>query len=419
MNLPGARGLFGLVVLCGGCAAPDVQVGTTHAPVVFGELSPAGGIEDAVLMVRTTVDGVEVLCSASLVAPRLVLTARHCVARLEDGPFNCTPRGELVDNPTGAGRLGLDLPAESLELYGGSTPRKEPIANGQRVISTLSDTICLDDIAFVVLDRPVPLPALSMRLETTTSVGEPAVLVGYGLDEKQSQTIDYRTQPRRRKAELSIADVGPDSIDDGVTTAAPRTLWLKGPSGCSADSGGPLLSEKTNAIVGVYSLLDGATCTDSDVRNEFVHVRPFKGLIEEAFTAAEAEPLAEQSTAPVPEPSEASPETGTAPFVQSSNHASTGCGIAGSSLGAFPASTGAWLCGLAVVACAARRRTGGARGTRRVSAGLRADRPAPDLAPPSRLSRSHAGPAWRRRREARWLGRSSVVEPSAQLSRKE
>jgi len=319
----------------------------------------------------------------------LVLTARHCVARLEQGPFNCTARGELVDNPTGGGRLGLDLPAQSLELYGGSTPRKEPLAQGQRIISTLSDTICLDDIAFVVLDRPVALPALSMRLEATTRVGEPVVLVGYGLDEKQSQTIDFRSQPRRRKAGLSIADVGPDSIDDGVTTAAPRTLWLKGPSGCNADSGGPLLSEKTNAIVGVYSLLDGVTCTDSDVRDEFVHVRPFKVLIEEAFAAAEAEPLAEQSTAPVPEPSDASPETGTAPLVQSSDHASTGCAIAEPRLGAFPASTGAWLCGLAVVACTARRRAGGARGARSVSAGLRADRPAPDQALQPRPSRSH------------------------------
>jgi hypothetical protein len=358
----GARGLLGLFVLCGGCAAPDMRIGTTRSPVVYGEPSPEGGIEDAVLLLRTAVDGVEVLCSASLVAPRLALTARHCIAHLEDGPFNCSVRGEVIDNPTGAGRLGLDLPAESLEFYGGSTPRKEPLARGERVISTLSETICLDDVALVLLDRPVPIPPLPMRLKAATRVGEPVILVGYGMNEKQLQTIDFVTQPRRRKADLSIADVGPDSIDDGVTTAAPRTLWLKGPSGCIADSGGPLLSEETLAIVGVYSLLDGATCTDSDVRHEFVHVRPFRTLIADAFAAAEAEPLAEPFAAPEPEPRDASPETGAAPIApiaKGSERVSSGCAIAtGVRLFSPWPGSGGWFCGLGIVACVARKRSG-------------------------------------------------------------
>jgi hypothetical protein len=352
VNLRGVRGLLGLFVLSGCCAAPDEPIGTVRSQVVYGEPSPAGGIEDAVLLLRTTVDGAELLCSASLVAPRLVLTARHCVAHLEQGPFQCTVRGELIDNPGGAGRLGLDVPADGIALFGGTTPRKEPLARGERVISTLTDTICLDDLAFVVLDRPVPIEPLPVRLEAMTRVGEAGVLVGYGMNERQSRTIDYRNQPRLRKPELAIADVGPDSIDDGVTTAAPRTLWLKGPSGCVADSGGPLLSETTNAIVGVYSLLDGDACTDANVRHEFVHVRPFQTFIEEAFAAAEAEPIAEQSASPGAEPVDESREAGiTTPIVEKSAHPSSGCGLGGRR----PAS-GVWLSGLGILTCAVRRR---------------------------------------------------------------
>jgi hypothetical protein len=108
-------------------------------------------------------------------------------------------------------------------------------------------------------------------------------------------------------------------------------------------------------------LLDGEACTDSDVRHEFVHVRPFNVLIEEAFAAAEAEPIAEQSVAPVPKSADASPETGTMPIIQSSASTSSGCGIATSGdLGATPPGSGAWFCGLGVLACAARRRLGSA-----------------------------------------------------------
>ncbi|HEY3669004.1 MAG TPA: hypothetical protein VGL19_23565, partial [Polyangiaceae bacterium] len=139
--------------LCQCCASTprDPGLSVLHSSIVDGEPSPAGGIEDAVLLLRTVVDSQEVLCSASLVAPNLALTARHCVAHLEDGVFNCSVKGELFDNPTGAGRLGLDLPANTLEFYGGALPRSKPLAHGLTVVSTLSETICVNDIAFVVL----------------------------------------------------------------------------------------------------------------------------------------------------------------------------------------------------------------------------------------------------------------------------
>jgi hypothetical protein len=268
-----------------------------RAPVVNGEPSEPG-VEDAVLLLRTVVDERELVCSSSLVAPNLVLTARHCVSHLVEGLFSCTIRGELVEDGSGAGRLGVHLRAADLEFYGNELPREMPLARGERVLSTLSETICQNDLAFVVLDRPLELPLFPLRLAGGARRGELATMVGYGLDETQNETepFDVTTQGRTRKSDLIVSEVGPDSLDDVVTTAPPRSIVVEEPSGCVGDSGGPLLAQRTNVVLGVYSLLNAESCLASDARHLFTHVPPFRALTDEAFLAAGAEPIAE----PVP-----------------------------------------------------------------------------------------------------------------------
>ncbi|HEX5100685.1 MAG TPA: trypsin-like serine protease [Polyangiaceae bacterium] len=275
------------------------RVAALREPVVDGERSPAGGVEDAVLLLRTELDGDELICSASLVAPNLVATARHCVSYLGRGIFSCTAQGELVSVDSGAGELGTHLEAAKLEFFSGTTPRTEPIAYGEEVLSTLSETICTNDIAFVVLDRAVDLPVLPLRLEGKAKRGELVTLVGYGLDNAMSQTnkLDYETQPRTQNDELVIADVGP--LQSGqVSTIPPRSLLVEGPAGCLGDSGGPLLARETGAVLGVYSLLGGESCLQADARHLFTHVPLFPLLTEQAFEAAGAEPTPEPVTEP-------------------------------------------------------------------------------------------------------------------------
>jgi len=296
-----------------GCAdaSPTVPSSALAQAIIEGEVS--GPEQDGVVLLRAELDEGEVLCSATLVGPNLVLTALHCVSHLSDGPFSCTVRGELIDNPSGGGHLGLHLPAESLEIYGRKTPRKAILAHGQQVISTLSPTPCRNDLAFVVLDTALDLPLVPLRLGRSAAPHEAAVLVGYGLVDGQ-QEIDYRTQPRAQKRDLEIEAVGPDSIADGVTTVPPRSLILNGPSGCVGDSGGPLLAQETGAVLGVYSLQQGDSCAASNVRHRMTHVPPFQTLIDEAFAAAGCEPLLEEapSNGSAGAPSEPAAEAGAA-----------------------------------------------------------------------------------------------------------
>jgi hypothetical protein len=258
----------------------------------------SGAEEDGVVLLHAVLeDQSEALCSASLVAPNLVLTARHCVSYLMPGLFSCNVRGELIDNPEGGGKLGSHVPAESIAVFGRATPRSTPLAYGQQIISTLAEAICTNDLAFVVLDRAVELPIVPLRLDGPALVGETGSLVGFGLTRGQ-RLLDYRYQPRASKPDIEIAELGPDSLEEGVTTAPPRALIIRGPSGCVGDSGGPFLAASTGAVLGVYSLQSGDGCEAENAYHQLVHVPPFRALIAEAFDAADAMPTAERTPTP-------------------------------------------------------------------------------------------------------------------------
>src|SRR4051812_45793786 len=95
-----------------GCAGetPDEALSARAQSIIDGEAS--GADEDGVVLLRAVVaDQSGIVCSASLVGPNLIMTARHCVSYFTDGQFSCSVRGELIDNATGAGMLGLHFPA--------------------------------------------------------------------------------------------------------------------------------------------------------------------------------------------------------------------------------------------------------------------------------------------------------------------
>lgn len=285
---------------CAG-AKDSESTGASRDPILLGEVDSS--LDSPVLYLS----GPEGTCTATLVAPTLAVTARHCVAETPEGSFTCTPQGDLVMNGTGAGQIGADDAPGSLSFFtnaqvvSGTVYAGAPDALAKTIISTNTFTSCRDDIAFVVLDRAIPGVALApVRIGSPTAVGETVSAWGYGLTTQATDQLALRV---RNNAQ--IVGVGSDAPASGTQFAPLRAVRL-GPDDvtCNGDSGGPIISSATGAVIAVASLGDLAnfstpTCTDHGTPDTTgPRLAEYRDLALEAFAAAGASPVLENTGGP-------------------------------------------------------------------------------------------------------------------------
>jgi V8-like Glu-specific endopeptidase len=212
-----------------GCGVGDPGGGLESAdqPIIAGTLDTGDPAVVEVLAIKGNSLG---KCSATLVTPRILLTAGHCVAEEEGATFRVFPGN---DDHTLNSR---DLLSVSAAVF---DPQYGDVTQGH-------------DLALIVLSSPMAVAPIPInRASVGGALGKTARYVGYGVTNGERGT----GSGIKRQASGEIGFVNKDLIGMGAN----------GHLTCNGDSGGPLFMDTGSgreSLIGVTSFGD-ETCVEN------------------------------------------------------------------------------------------------------------------------------------------------------------
>jgi V8-like Glu-specific endopeptidase len=225
-----------LAVGCGaGMPGEGGNEGSTEQPIAGGVLDTT---DTAVFEEVTNWTSDVSTCTANLIAPNVLLTARHCVAATSSEKVVCASStfGDTVD------------PAETVATGDAVLRDTSTFYRGLDVhVPTTGNDMCGYDVALIVLSTPVPasqVTPLIPRIDQPVQQGESYTAVGYGLNAQGQENPGRMVLDNR-----SVQCVGDQcALPYGV---AP-TEFLGDTGICSGDSGGPAL-DADGKVIGIVS----------------------------------------------------------------------------------------------------------------------------------------------------------------------
>lgn len=326
-----------------GCAtetAPaDVRAQADLDPTIYGGERDQAATLSGVVALKVDTGATFDLCTGALVAPNVVLTARHCISKNKTRTIVCDEQGRSANGDHVVG----DLDPASIQVYTGADPQfaRRAVARGKQIVRGEGNVLCDGDIALLVLDAPIAgAKVMPVRIGQVVRPGETIKTIGYG---KNDRELPVGT--RMSKEGIGVLAVGRGTSPSQTALGAHEFETTMGT--CEGDSGGPAISEKTGAIIGVVSR--GGDCSE-DFGHIYTSTVKQQALFTRALALASAVPELEAGSSLDPKSAtfgaddDAPPATHKAGCSQSAAPASAG----GSALAALA---------LGLFAVAARRRS--------------------------------------------------------------
>jgi trypsin len=281
----------GLLAACAGGADDVASLGEVEQAIVRGTETDAF---PQVVMLQVRKETSITRCTGSYIAPRVVLTAAHCV---QNRPIPYASYVYFGDNPA---PLSSELPT----IPPPGEPSDFALIESFRTHPDYDASVNYPDLAVVYLDRELPFEPLPLLTERVSrrQVGDRATIVGWGgLRALVPDISQVEGGGTKRKGKVTLlgspteADFHEDDPNPGMLVPEIRADSLKtdgtapNANGCAGDSGGPLLIKKGHktyvAGVGYWT---GLWCEDYSI---FLRIDPLLGFIKDAIKDATRAPV--------------------------------------------------------------------------------------------------------------------------------
>ncbi len=240
-----------LVASCGAPSAPAPQEHTSYT-----RQGIMGGTDDTgdpnVVGIAIIAGWSGGLCSGSLIAPNLILTARHCVSSVPT-QIDCSTATFGSTYSANSFEVTTIWNAPATFMYSGSLPGTSYKVDQVTVPS--NNKVCGNDVALIRL-KGAGIPAseaqpIVPRVDKVVDTGEAYRAVGFGATNDTGSGAGQR----RQLGGLAVSC----SVMCPAFYMAPQTEWEGDHGICEGDSGGPALDAQ-NRVIGVVSR-GGTNCT--------------------------------------------------------------------------------------------------------------------------------------------------------------
>jgi hypothetical protein len=275
---------LGLLAGCGTSPEKEAGAGSTSSAIQGGATDTSHAFAVGI-MGQTS----GAMCSGALIAPNLVVTARHCVAQVSDAAVNCA-----------TDKFGKVYPASSFFITTDpSMSQKGNWYGASKVIVPTGSTFCGADIALIILAKNIPAniatpvtPGIQFPLTDRAHYSLQMTAIGYGITSVSAQDEGIRRIKENIGIECIPGDKTIDCAKMGAGDSVAATEFVAGSGTCSGDSGSSAFEQKSfnsGAPVSMGVLSRGGEQGDQCVGSVYTRLDSYADLIrgaaQEASTA--------------------------------------------------------------------------------------------------------------------------------------